>query len=1023
MTNFSMKSLLKPLFVMVFAAALGATTPGLAQTSQKLQPRITAPVDDSNRVSVHGMSPALAIKEHDLGAVDPSTKINGITLLFSRTPAQQADLDALFAAQQDINSPLYHQWLTPEQFGARFGMSADDIAKVQAWLQGEGFTINRVAHASNFIVFDGTAGLIESALGAPIHNYKLADGSVHFAPANDLTFPAAIAPSVQFVQGLNTFRHRAHYHKSHRVVTDLHPNWTDINNPYTPYLLTPPDLETLYDINAAYKAGYTGAGQSIAVLGVSYILPSDITNFQTLVGMTPKLPIYTLVPDSGAPYRSPGDEGESDLDVEYSSTIAKGAQVYFVYTGFNYNNGTDDANLMAVDQRIAQVITVSYGDCELDDDLYYAGTSYFTTQDAIYQQAGTQGQSLMNAASDAGSPDCNGYAGEDGVTLAQSQAPWVDYPAASPYQTAVGGTGFPQADFGSGANVATYWTNNSSGGAPLTNSLKKYVPEVVWNDDDPYFSQFDGLSAGGGGSSAYEPTSGNITWQAQGSIIGGVAIPVPPQIGGKTKYYARMVPDVALMASNESPGMLVCSSDPDSLESNQVNSCSATSWYDSVSGDLTIFGGTSFGGPILSGITAILNQALNSNGLGLLNPTLYSIAENATNYPLAFHDITVGSNSCYDYTFNDAEYGVTGYPAPPAPMPGVCGVTSAAAGPSPPADYGALTGYDMASGLGSLDVNNLIAAWPKPASYSLIATTTTGAYATYNPALSTNDAITFSVTPTAATGTVAVTVDGVAATTLTLATGTAPPYNFASAILGTHSICGTYSGDTTHAVSSSCLIVFAGSTTPPVTNAFNLTAPSLTVAPGAAASSSITVTSVGSYVGIVNFTFTNGSTTSPLNICLSATPVTITKAGAVATSTLTVTTNTTSGNCTTGTTPLLKHVSGGVAKAAPAGKSPWKRAPLPVAMAGLLLLLCVRRRSSLLRVGISLGLVVVFSLAGLGLTGCSSSSSANNGTSTPVTPPTNPNASPAGTYTIIITGTDAASSTLTTSATFSLTIS
>jgi len=1021
MTNFSMKSLLKPLSVTVLSvAALFAALPGLAQTAQKVPSRITAPIDDSNRLTLTGMSPGKEIKDNDLGKVDSSTPLGGMTLLFSRTPEQQADLDALVAAQQDIHSPLYHQWLSPEEFGARFGVSSEDIAKVSAWLQQKGFTVDRVARASNFIVFSGNAALVESAFGAPIHNYRLPDGTVSFAPSEHPSLPAAIAPTVQYIRGLNSFRKHSKIRKPMAQKKGSHPNFTNVNDYEGEYYaLGPQDLATQYDINAAYKAGYTGNGQSIVVVGVSEVVPSDITNFQSISGVpTAKAPIYILVPNSGQPAYSPGDESESDLDLEYSSTIGKGAQVFFVYTGANYNNGTDDATQLAIDDKIAPIITTSYGDCEYYVYEYEEGgsTAYFTAEDAIYEQGVAQGQSLLNAVGDDGAVDCIEY----GLPTTVGQTPYVDYPASSPYQTGMGATGFPQNDFNvdypfGTSQVSTYWLSNTKGSSPIINSLIKPVPEVVWNDDDPSF----GTSAGGGGCSLYETITGT-DWQASTNLIGGVAIPTAcTNKSGKNTVNGRMVPDLSLQGSNESPGLLVCSSDSSAWVTDQYGnplqqgSCVNGSFYDATGDWLTIFGGTSFDGPIFSGMLAIINQALNADGLGLVNPTLYSIAENTTNYPLAFHDITVGSNSCYDYTFDDAEYGITGEAAPPAPMPLVCGVTSLAAGPSPPAEFNSLTGYDMASGLGSVDLFNLITAWPKPASYSLIGTITTVSAVTGTPLASASDTI--SITVASATGTTiptgTVTIVTGAGTATTTTTGTLVTggysYSFASAILGTNLISVCYSGDTTHAASCGTIPLYVGTTAPPQTSAFTLTAANVSINPGSTGTTTVTVAAGTSYNGTVEFTFANSSTTSPLNICLSASPITVTSSTS-GKATISIVTNTPSASCAAGTTPLLKRATGTLAKASPASKAPWKRAPLPAALAGLLIVLCIRRRSSLLRAGVSLALLVMLSFAGLGMTGCSSSSSANNGQSTPVTP-VNPNATPAGTYTITVTGTDEAS--------------
>jgi subtilase family serine protease len=990
MTNFSMKTLLKPILFAVSAAALVASQPLAAQ---KLQPRITAPIDNANRVTLVGSRPSRSIVAKDVGAVDPAKQLHSISLDFSRTPAQQAELDALLVAQQDIHSPLYHQWLTPEQFGARFGVSDADIASVKTWLTQQGFTIDRVSRGNNHIAFSGTAGQVEAAFGAPLHNFQSADGSIHFAPATDLKLPAALASSVMSIRNVSNYLPKPHYKRAPTARRDLHPEFTDAKNSY--YLLTPQDLATIYDVNSAYKAGYTGAGQSIAVVGQSYILPSDIATFQSLAGVpTAKAPIFVLVPATGSPERFQGDESESDIDVEYSSTIAPGAQVYFVYTGSDNDDGAFYAIQYAIDEKIAPIITNSYGDCELNSaNAPLTGTATtIAAFDSILQQGNAQGQTILAPAGDDGAVDCIGDAGE-GLTTTQLQSLAVDYPASSVYVTGMGGTAFTPAEY-TYPNT-TYW-NSSTGGTALVNSAKTYIPEVVWNDDDPVY----GTSAGGGGISTTELRP---TWQKAGTLIGGVALP--------TGNY-RLVPDISLFASPNDPGMLICSSDPGSFYPGQTSSCT-NGFYDASSGDLTVYGGTSFDGPIFAGMLAIINQALNSTGQGNINPTLYSIAASSTTtYASAFHDITSGSNACYDFT--SPETGFT----PPVAIPGICGTGAQTT------SFAATTGYDEASGLGSVDLNNLITAWPKPASALLIATTTTVTAATGTPALSATDNLTITVgsASTAATGTVSVSVDNVVVnSSLGLLSGTAT-YAFSSGFLGAHIVTVTYSGDATHAASTGVVSLYVGTTTP----SFTIAATNVTVTAGNSSTSTVLVTPINGYTGKVSFAISAPSNLT--NACATGSSVTVYSPNQAVPMVVTIYTNINS--CPSGAVALIKGATGTLSNGAhikvvsgsvPTGptKSPWKRAPLPVALAGLLVAFCTRRRSRLLRAGIALGFVMLISLAGFGLSGCSNNSSAGSGTTTTTTTSYN---SAKGTYTIGLSASDSLNPTLGQNTTFTLTV-
>jgi subtilase family serine protease len=982
--------------VLVLSVFLPAAPAG-AQPSRPLQPRIAAPIDDSSRVTLPGTRASHSFLAHDIGPVDPATPLHAIALDFNLTPQQKADLDSLTAAQQDIKSPLYHQWLTPEQFGARFGLAAGDIAAVESWLKLHGFTIDRTARANNRIVFSGTAAQVEAAFGAAIHNFQSRDGSIHFAPANDLALPSALAASVMAVRNLSNYLPKPHLKKAKAGRARPRPQFTDGNEPAgVEYALTPLDLATIYDVNKAYAAGFTGAGQTIAIVGQSYVPPSDISTFQSLAGVTAKAPVYVLVPGTGTPLLVQGDESESDIDLEYSSTIAKGAQVYFVYTG-SYMTGVGESLAYAVDERIASIVSTSYGACEVDQaEGATSAATEIADQDLIYEQGIAQGQTFLASSGDDGSVDCIEDTG-DALSTLQSAA--VDYPASSPYNTAMGGTEFPLADYTT--NASTYWLSNTKGGAPLVSSAKSYIPEQVWNDDDPYY----GTSAGGGGSSLYEASP---TWQTPGTMIGGAAIPTVAKItigSGRnaTTAYPRLVPDISLFASPDDPGLLICSSDPSAWDTGQQGSC-GNGFYDSTGGYLTIYGGTSFGGPIFAGMLAIINQSLSSTGQGNINSTLYSIASSSTaTYASVFHDITSGTNACYDS--NETE---PGYPAPPAPMPGICGVGVAVT------EFSAGTGYDMASGLGTVDLYNLLTAWPKPAAASLLATTTTLTPATGTPALSASDAITITVASTTPpTGTVSVSVDNVVVSAALALTNGSATYNFASGVLGTHIVSATYSDDSTHAASSGLATLYVGTTTP----SFSIAASSVTLVHGSTATSTVTITPAGGYTGLVYLTLTAPS--SLANACaVFPASQSVTSAAAVPVA-FTIYTN--SNNCPSGATTLasIGHAPGASGDVPAPLQSPWKRAPLPAALTGVLIVCSFRRRARRLRSIVSFLFVATVALAAMGISGCTPGATLGSATSAVST---TSSVSAAGTYTLTVTASDSTNPTLSSTATITLTV-
>jgi subtilase family serine protease len=983
-----MKILLKPLSIAVRSAAvcsavaLCAALPAISQTAAQtaaLQPRLTAPIDNSSRATLTGSRPPRAKAANDIGSVPPTMKLQGISIIFSRTPDQQAALDNLVAAQQNPSSPLYHQWLTPDQFAAQFGVADADLAAVQSWLEQQGFSIDSVSRSRNRIFFSGNAGQVASAFGAPLHYYKgPTETTTHFAPSADLSVPAALSSSVLAITNLSDFRPRSHLKL--RGPKGSQPRFTSsqTGNHY----LTPGDVATIYDITPAYNSGYTGSNQSLAIVGQSAISLTDISNFQTAVGIAGKTPIITLVPNSGASevYAADSDEAESDLDLEYSSTIAKGAQVYFVYVGNSRNYSVINSIEYAIEQKIAPVISTSYGECEAAE-----GQSGYNELNSYLAQAATQGQTVVAAAGDNGSSDCYG---EKGFTTAEQEALAVDFPASSQYVTGMGGTEFPAADIVSGNN--TYFAAETT--TDIINSALSYIPEQVWNDDslaseDPA----EPLSAGAGGVSIFTPRP---SWQT--GTIGGVALPAS---GGY-----RMVPDIALTASPTYAPFAFCTSDTTFWATGQKASCN-DGLRDAATGDLTVGGGTSFDAPTFAGLVAVINEAKGyTTGQGVVNSTLYSLAANTTTYASAFHDITSGGNECS------------------------AGATYCGTGPQT-TDYVSTVGYDEASGLGSINFYNLLTAWPASSgtSPSTYASSTTLTAPTSTPAVGATDVITITVASASTgstavpTGSVSVAVNGTVVNADAPLTNGVASYSFFSPTAGSYVITATYSGNSTYASSIGTLTVSVGGTT--TSGSFTLTATSVSVAAGSTGSSTVTATPSGGYTGTITWSVTLPSTLTIGCYTIANLPVTST---APVNTTMAIYTS--AAACAAAqaqaragviwhsfASASAKKLAAANPASAPSG-SPWKRLPLPAAFAGTLMLVCFRRRSRLLRAVLSLGAVVLISVAGLGLTACSSSSSG----SSPTTPTSTD--SPLGTYTLTLIGADSKTSTITNSTTLTLTV-
>lgn len=954
----------------IAVCALAAT----AVCAQAPRARIQSEISSGEMVPLKGSQNPLAQTQYDAGRVPADARLNGVTIFFSRSAQQEADLQGLIQAQQNPASPLFHKWLTPDEFAQRFGMAPSDIAKVQLWLQQQGFSIDSVNRSQNAIHFSGSVGQVELAFSTEMHYYNV-DGKKHFAPSTALSVPAAIAPVVTTIRNLDDFRPKPMHVRGKSV--NAKPQYTYCGDQACTtanqgVLFAPGDIKTAYDIGPLITSGDTGSGQTIAIMGQSAIQASDITNFQDAAGLTEKAPTMTLVPNSGtSTVFADGDEGESDIDIEWSGAIATGATINFVYTGNNQNYGVFNSYEYAVDQQIGNIISLSYGDCETD-----LGQSNWTALEMIGEQAAAQGQTVVSASGDSGATACYGYTN---LTTAQQAAEVVNYPASSAYVTGVGGTEISAADDA----VGTYWTSAaSSANGILLNSATQWIPEVVWNDDSLVAvsgcnasGAFNCVSATGGGMSSL---TAQPSWQTTYFTTTGETNPSSSH---------RLVPDVALYGSPNYPGYVFCSSDQSDWSQGQEGSCGNSQFYDSVTQYFTVAGGTSFGAPIFAAEVAILNQAKGYNGgQGLINSTLYTLAANSATYAAAFHDVTSGNNEC---TESSAYCPASG-------------------------GYSAGTGYDMVTGLGSLNMSAFVSAWPASTS-TAVGTTTAVTASSTSPTVGTSDTITVAVSAnsgsTVPVGTVNVSVDGGTATGETLTTsGTAAsvsfPYTFTTA--GSHTISATFvPTDTADFTSSTGTLTVTAQGTSSGTGTFTLAATSITVAQNSSGQSTVTATPASGYKGTVDLTISTTSADLQTYGCYSVSNPVVTGTGA-ATGSVTIGTSQT----VCSTSALQKgtvHRFAGASKVAASHNAPDLRRVVPASLAGVLGLVLVgsfRKRAKWLGL---LGCALLMSSIGL-ISGCGGSVSNVNGDV------------PTGSYTITLTGNDSVTSSITASTTFTLTV-
>src|ERR1700722_4077522 len=405
---------------------------GHAQTAA--QNRIVQPIVAAQVSPLQGTVHPLAQAEYDQGPVASSMQLQGMTLNFNRSTAQQASLAALLTAQQTPSSSSYHQWLTAAQFGEQFGMSQQDLGQVTAWLQSQGFTVDKVAESRTSIRFSGSVGQAEQAFQTQIHKY-IVNGETHFANATQVALPSAFASTVSRVGGLHDFKPKPQLARPAGTKTDsTQPHFT--SGISGDHFIAPGDFAVIYNVNPLYSAGNTGSGQTIGIMGQTDIVMADITDFRSAAGLPANNPTVFLIPGSADPGigDGSGDINEADLDLEWSGGVAKNASIVFV----NSTNVMDSMQY-AIENKInglqIPILSISYGGCEPSWT-----SADLSSMEASFQQANAQGQTVLSAAGDNGAADCDEQTNPNGPPIiSATQGLQVDYPASSAYVTGMGG--------------------------------------------------------------------------------------------------------------------------------------------------------------------------------------------------------------------------------------------------------------------------------------------------------------------------------------------------------------------------------------------------------------------------------------------------------------------------------------------------------------------------------------------------------------------------------------------------------
>jgi subtilase family serine protease len=667
--------------------------------------RITQAIDETNLVAA-GSTPQLAPGSLDEGLVSDSMPMEHLYVQLKRPPAEQQALESLMRDLTDPQSSRYHQWLTAQELGDRFGPARADIETVMDWLRSAGFKVNGVFKSGLTIDLSGTAGEVRNAFHTEIHRYFV-NGRSHIANASAPMIPAALAPVVAGMVSLNDFMPKP------QLVKHIKPDFTIGFDGFELYLVAPADLATIYNVAPLYRAKtpITGKGVSVVVLEDGAIRSSDVAAFRKAFGLSSYSGTFHQIhpgPGCAAPAAN-GDEGEAALDAEWAGAVAPDADVYLAScsdTTTNFGGFIAAQNLL--DSAPPAIMSLSYGNCEADNGPGPNGNGYLN---ALWQQAAAEGVSVFVSAGDGAAAACDNF---DTAQYAVGGIAANGF-ASTPYNVATGGTDFLDTATNT---VSTYWkaSNAANGG-----SAKSYIPETPWNDScagsvlyeylgfsDP-ISFCNGIFGPGflnivGGSGAPSAVYTKPYWQ-QGTY-------------GMPNDGARDLPDISLFASNGfwNHAILLCMSDV----AQGGAPCNYRNPSDAFSNSA---GGTSFTAPQLASIQALIDQKA-GGPQGNPNPIYYDLAKsqygtaskpneaniaacNSSNGTTGssgckFHDVTVGTNDvpCYGP--------VNCYNPNPATDYGVLSTSDTILRPA----FSAHPGWDFTTGLGTLNVTNVVNAWP-----------------------------------------------------------------------------------------------------------------------------------------------------------------------------------------------------------------------------------------------------------------------------------------------------------------------
>jgi subtilase family serine protease len=681
-------------------------------------PQITAALDESKTVSLPGNVRPEVSAQNDRGRVSDDFAMEGMQLLLKRPAAQEAALEKSIDDMQNPTSPRYHQWLTAQQIGERFGVANGDVSTVTSWLASHGFHIDGVSSARTIINFSGTAGQVNTTFHTEIHNLSV-NGAHHIANVSEPRIPAALATVVEGVVSLNDFRP----FPMHELKQPFAANKKGASRFHTKkgQDLAPSDLAVIYNFGPLFRAGITGQGETIVLIENTYVYDTnDWKDWRKSTGISKNgsATITEVSPSGRAACSKPGvngDDVEAILDTQWASAAAPGANIELAACK---NTSTTFGGLLALDNVIdgskpPQIISVSYGACEATN-----GAALNAAFNSIYQQGAAEGISIFVASGDQATTVCD--RGAKQATHGVGVNGW----GSTVYNVSVGGTDFADTFIG---DTSHYW-NDKDG--KFYESAKSYVPEIPWDDscasrliavfvtennneltygrngfcNSSSGSNFQNVIGGSGGPSACA-TGKPATASVVGGTCKGYKKPPWQKLVGVPNDGVRDLPDVALFAADGiwAHSYVYCDSDPSDTGAANNGGCGYA-------------GGTSFASPIYAGIQALINQTKKNKAQGNPDPVFYQLAQKAygssgnancnstgSTIPAAsciFNDITAGENNPPCEGKNDCYRDVA-----------TIGVISTSSTVFRPA-YVSQTGWDFTTGIGTVNVTNLVHAWP-----------------------------------------------------------------------------------------------------------------------------------------------------------------------------------------------------------------------------------------------------------------------------------------------------------------------